>query len=214
MTPKLLSARQVRDLLDVDTSTIYRMAGDGRLAAIKVGRQWRFPADEIERLMNGAAAQTPTPRPNGDSLELEQAVVSMAAKALGVMMVYTDMSGEPLTPVVNPCRRFESRAGDPTFIAECAAEWREFADDPDLRPTLRLGRHGFECARSFVRSGSQLTGMILVGGIAPEDRPDPDLFVLTTSEREHVLAALPDTAALLSRINKAFQTRNETRSRP
>jgi excisionase family DNA binding protein len=216
MTQKLLSARQVKDLLDVDTSTIYRMAGDGRLAAIKVGRQWRFPADEIERLVNGAAAQTPasTPTSNGESLELEEAVVNMAAKALGVMMVYTDMRGEPLTPVANPCRRFESRAGDPTFIAECAAEWREFAEDPDLRPTLRLGRHGFECARSFVRSGSQLTGMVLVGGIAPEDRPDPDLYVLTTSQREHVLAALPDTAALLSRINKALQTRNETRSTP
>ena len=210
MTQKLLTAQQVKDVLDIDTSTIYRMASDGRLAAVKVGRQWRFPADQIERLVGGASAQ-PTSTAN-QTLELEAAVVNMAAKALGVMMVYTDMTGKPLTPVANPCRRFEARAGDPTFVAECAAEWREFAEDPDLRPTFRLGRHGFECARSFVRSGTQLTGMVLVGGIAPDGQPDSDLYVLTEAEREHVLAALPDAAVLLSRISKAFQTNNETRS--
>ena len=209
-TQKLLTARQVGDVLDIDTSTIYRMASDGRLAAVKVGRQWRFPADQIERLVGGATA--PSPVREVQSLELEAAVVTMAAKALGVMMVYTDMTGKPLTPVANPCRRFESRAGDPTFVSECANEWRQFADDPDLRPSFRLGMHGFECARSFVRSGTQLTGMVLVGGIAPEGQLDSDLFVLTESEREHVLAALPDTAVLLSRISKAFETNNESRS--
>jgi excisionase family DNA binding protein len=215
MTQKLLTAQQVKEVLDIDTSTIYRMASDGRLAAVKVGRQWRFPADQIERLLGGATARAQDQAPAGQALELEEAVVTMAAKALGVMMVYTDMTGRPLTPVVNPCRRFEARAGDPAFVAECAAEWREFAEDPDLRPTFQLGMHGFECARSFVRSGTQLTGMVLVGGIAPEDQPDPDLYVLTESEREHVLAALPDAAALLSRISKAFETNNNNaRSTP
>ena len=212
MTQKLLTAQQVKEVLDIDTSTIYRMASDGRLAAVKVGRQWRFPADQIERLVGGATTQPSPNAATARSLELEEAVVNMAAKALGVMMVYTDMNGEPLTSVANPCRRFEARAGDPTFVAECAAEWREFAEDPDLRPTFQLGQHGFECARSFVRSGTQLTGMVLVGGIAPEGQTDSDLYVLTESEREHVLAALPDAAVLLSRISKAFETNNNARS--
>lgn len=212
-TQKLLTARQVGELLDIDTSTIYRMAGDGRLAAVKVGRQWRFPADQIERLVNGTTNQSaPITTTDHQSLELQEAVVSMAAKALGVMMVYTDMNGEPITHVANPCRRFESRAGDPTFVAECAGEWREFANDPDFRPQFRVGMHGFECARSFVRSGTQLTGMVLVGGIAPEGQPDPDLYVLSESERAHVLAALPDAAALLSRISRVFDTNHNTRS--
>ena len=30
MTEKLLTAQQVREVLDIDTSTIYRMASDGR----------------------------------------------------------------------------------------------------------------------------------------------------------------------------------------
>lgn len=212
MTQKLLTARQVGELLDIDTSTIYRMAGDGRLAAVKVGRQWRFPAGEIDRLVGGGAAPPPDRQPADQSLELQEAVVTMAAKALGVMMVYTDMNGRPITNVANPCRRFESQAGDPAFVSECAAEWRQFANDPDFRPQFRMGMHGFECARSFVRSGTQLTGMVLVGGIAPEGEPDSDLFVLSESEREHVLAALPDTAVLLSRISQVFETNNEPRS--
>ena len=215
MTQKLLTARQVGDVLGIDTSTIYRMAADGRLPAVKVGRQWRFPAEQIERLVNGSAAQANERPATGRDFELEEAVVTMAAKALGVMMVYTDMNGEPLTKVANPCRRFEARAGDPNFVAECASEWREFANDPDFRPQLRVGRHGFECARSFVRSGTQLTGMVLVGGIAPEGQTDPDLFVLTESEREHVLAALPEAAALLSRlsrINSVLENNHQPRS--
>jgi excisionase family DNA binding protein len=212
MTQKLLTARQVGDVLEIDTSTIYRMAGDGRLPAVKVGRQWRFPADQIERLVSGATDRPAVPQHIDASREIEEAVVMLAARALGVMMVYTDMHGEPLTKVANPCRRFESQAGDPAFISECAAEWRQFADDPDLRPQFRVGMHGFECARTFVRSGTELTGMVLVGGIAPEGQTDPDLFVLTESEREHVLAALPDTAALLSRLSRVFETDDKPRS--
>jgi len=46
----LLTADEVQQLLDIDRSTIYRMAGDGRLPAVKIGRQWRFPADRIAAL--------------------------------------------------------------------------------------------------------------------------------------------------------------------
>ena len=55
---KLLTARQVQNMLHIDRSTVYRMAEDGRLPAIKVGRQWRFPADRIAALIQdeGAAA--------------------------------------------------------------------------------------------------------------------------------------------------------------
>ena len=70
MTQKLLTAQQVREVLDIDTSTIYRMASDGRLAAVKVGRQWRFPADQIERLVGGVTTQSAGRPPAGESLEL------------------------------------------------------------------------------------------------------------------------------------------------
>ncbi len=67
MVATFLSTQQVQDLLDVDASTIYRMAADGRLPAVRIGRQWRFPADEIEAMLrpatvsNGAAAKAGQP---------------------------------------------------------------------------------------------------------------------------------------------------------
>lgn len=47
----LLNALEVQELLQIDRSTVYRMAEDGRLPALRVGRSWRFPAEQIESLM-------------------------------------------------------------------------------------------------------------------------------------------------------------------
>ena len=49
--PKLLTALEVQSLLHVDRSTVYRMAEDGRLPALRVGRSWRFPAERIAALL-------------------------------------------------------------------------------------------------------------------------------------------------------------------
>lgn len=59
MAAPLLSAQRVQDLLGVDASTVYRMAADGRLPGVRIGRQWRFPADQIEALLQPAAVPTP-----------------------------------------------------------------------------------------------------------------------------------------------------------
>jgi len=47
----LLTALEVQHLLHIDRSTIYRMAEDGRLPAIRVGRSWRFPAERIDAML-------------------------------------------------------------------------------------------------------------------------------------------------------------------
>ena len=54
-----LTTQDVQELLHVDKSTVYRMAEDGRLPGVKVGRQWRFPADRIaDRLGIDAGAES------------------------------------------------------------------------------------------------------------------------------------------------------------
>ena len=42
-----LTSQEMQELINVDRSTVYRMAEDGRLPGVKVGRQWRFPADRV-----------------------------------------------------------------------------------------------------------------------------------------------------------------------
>ena len=48
----LLTARQLQDLLQVDRITIYRMLKDGRLEGFKVGGQWRFSRQTVQRWLN------------------------------------------------------------------------------------------------------------------------------------------------------------------
>lgn len=264
-TRGLLTARQVQNLLHVDRSTVYRMADDGRLPAIKVGRQWRFPADRIgailhplgtdlsglptepvlpaeaapparaglpatahlpgegslpraraEQALPPSSSPAPPPgagalhvsghvhqRPDAAPLALTEtglALVGLAAELLGVMLVVTDMDGHPVTPVLNQCPWFAQHADEPEIVETCVAEWQSMADDPDFEPRFHPGALGFQCARAFIRSGSSLVGMVLVGGVAPEGSTLPGLYQLEPADRRRVLAGLPKVAAALSRV--------------
>jgi excisionase family DNA binding protein len=46
---QLLSVAQVAEYLNVDKFTIYRLVTDGQIPAFKVGNQWRFKKNLIER---------------------------------------------------------------------------------------------------------------------------------------------------------------------
>ncbi len=205
MTSPWLTAQQVQDRLEVDASTVYRMAGDGRLPAVRIGRQWRFPAEAIDALLVPAPVGTgpdTTPPPGSALLPpgLATSALEAIAPALGVTMVVTDLGGRPLSEVVNPAPAIATRLDDPAFITECAVEWRSFAEEAHLAPRLQPGRFGFLCAHSLVRCGSTLIAMVLAGGIAADESDAPDLFYLDADQRRVVLDTLPRTAALLSRI--------------
>lgn len=226
----LLTALQVQQLLRIDRSTVYRMAEDGRLPAIRVGRSWRFPAGPIETLRRpaeataAADAASPSPAAHPDrpspatdpdrpaAIDLRDepapavdprvatAAVEVAADLLGVMMVVTDMRGEPVTDVANPCPWFERNRDQPSVLDTCIAEWRDLADHPDLAPRFQEGALGFQCARAFIRQGTTLVGMVLAGGVSPSMVPgaDPELHHLDQAQRARVLATLPRIAATIS----------------
>lgn len=201
----LMTAATVGQLLGLDRSTVYRMAADGRLPAVKVGRQWRFRPAAVEELLTAGrgarddAAAHPSPIPT----DVATALTQVAATALGVMMVVVDMDGRPLTPVANPCPAFAALASDPAAVRACADEWRALADEADLRPRFVLGAFGFECARALIRSDRELVAMVLAGGTAPPDAPHVGLHVLDAEQRQRVLDALPQLAATLSRLRPA-----------
>jgi excisionase family DNA binding protein len=211
----LLSADDVESLLGIDKSTVYRMAQDGRLPAIKVGRQWRFPSEPIRALLRGAGVTLPVARSNpqvaeprslsSSDAELVQPIIDLAADLLGVMMVVTDMEGNPMGEVANPCPWFSARQDDPGVLDACIEDWRAFAEEQALAPAFRAGPHGFECARALVREGNQLVGMVLAGGVAavpPGGSPDVSdgFYHLTAADRAVLLAALPRVAAAISRV--------------
>jgi excisionase family DNA binding protein len=198
----LLTARQVQAMFGVDRSTVYRMAEDGRLPALKIGRQWRFRPEQIERLLvaNPGTATFKDVPPAPTTLPASAAaVVEVAADLLGVMMVAADMQGRPLTGVANPSAWYVARADDPASFADCVAEWKSLAEEPDFEPHFLTGHLGFQCARAYIRSGTSLVGMVLAGGVAPPGSDSEELYHLDPAQRGRVLAALPKVAAVLSR---------------
>lgn len=210
-TRSLLTALEVQELLHIDRSTVYRMAQDGRLPSIRVGRTWRFSADEIGALLTAGPA---TPLAETPANPVAQAAIEVAAELLGVMMVVTDMNGQPLTDIANPCPWFTEHAADPQVLASCVAEWKTLAGQSDFTPTFRTGSVGFQCARTFIRNGSQLVGMVLAGGISPTANTniDPNLYHLDDAARQRVLSALPKIAATIT--SQTHQTVGESPKPP
>lgn len=162
-----LTASDLTRLLRIDKSTVYRMAEDGRLRGVKVGRQWRFPADAVGRTLGIEQ------HPLHEVVDLGRAerLCSLFAELYGVMIVVADPTGRPLTPVMNPSRYMALLAHRPGVLDRCASEWGDLAGEPGTSSRLRPSHLGFLCARSFIRSGFELIGMVVAGGMAPDDWP-------------------------------------------
>ena len=208
--PTFLTTREVQDLINVDRSTVYRMAEDGRLPAVKVGRQWRFPADRMaEHLGMEAPGPVPDPTPPGADgpTDLHQLLVPEAAQSIadllgdlfGVMAVVTDMNGRPLTSVANECGFYAAVADRPEAVDACLDGWRLLAEEPDLAPSFVPSHLGFLCARSFIRVGDRLVGMVIVGGVTPPVWPPSRSFVAEIAAELGVPAD-----ALLDRVDQTW----------
>ncbi len=118
-TRPLLTALEVQELLHIDRSTVYRMAEDGRLPAIRVGRSWRFPADRIEALLDAGhtevaapATEAPNVAPVAGSIGAGLSVVPTSAPTA------PDHGGESLTDPVEPHLNIESAGA----VVEVAAD--------------------------------------------------------------------------------------------
>ena len=187
MAEELLTTKQLQEILKVDRTTIYRMADSGRIPAIKVGNQWRFPREQIEVWLwkQSAAAQARESGPaehagpaNASNearrvfpLECVQMIQDTYADLLGVMMIVTDMTGNPITQPSNACGLFTAAEASPKAHQRCLEHWVAMAGDPRLQPSFERSHLGLLCARGLIRVGVEIKGMLIVGGIAPENWP-------------------------------------------
>ena len=185
-----LTSQEIQDLINVDRSTVYRMAEDGRLPGVKIGRQWRFPADRVaaqlglavgvDRAASASDAGDDADEPDG-LVELlgpgdAQSITDLIGELFGVMAVMTDMDGHPITSVSNPCGYYAAVADQPGAVAACLAQWRMFADEPHVAARWVRTHLGFLCARTFLWVDLKPVGMIVVGGVAPPSwPPEPEL---------------------------------------
>ncbi len=220
----LLTTKQVQALLRVDRTTIYRMVESGQLPAIRVGKQWRFAQAEIERWLQAARARQvqaqpaqpgTTPADAGSATEDDlrsalpvacaQLIQDVFAEMLGVMVVVTDMQGRPITQVSNPCGFFAALTEkNPKVLAQCVHTWQQLAGDPALAPKFSRSEMDLLCARGLIRVGTELKGMVVIGGIAPETWPPSDERLAAMAEAFGV--ALDDLRANLDAVYRLDRT--------
>lgn len=243
---EMLTAKEMQELLHVDRSTIYRMADAGRLPAIKVGKQWRFPADDVDRWLQVQASEAhmesgpglaamPNLGQKSDNLarllpmECVQLIQNTFADLLGVMLVITDMEGNPITKPSRPCGLFEAVSREPDALRRCIQSWHELAETVDLEPQFGRSHLGLMCTRAMIRVGSELKGMVVAGCVAPEGWPptaeevavmadrflvEPTLleahlqevFYLDHKQQQAVLATMQRIANIVAHIVKERKT--------
>ena len=231
----LLTSKDMQTLLHVDRSTIYRMAEAGRLPAIKVGKQWRFPKTQVDNWLQtqSAPGANPLPQPSVEPahndlgallpLECVQLILDTFADSLGIMLVVTDMNGNPVTEVSHPCGLFTAISEVPNAVKTCVDNWRDMAATINLEPKFTSSHLGLLCARGMIRVGAELKGMVFIGGIAPKNWPpspeqvqimaaefgvDPDMlashltevFYLDEAEQDKALSFVQRIANIVAHI--------------
>jgi excisionase family DNA binding protein len=218
----LLTSGQLQEILQVDRTTIYRMVEDGRLPAIRVGKQWRFPRAEVERWLQAQstslASTTPAPVstpeiPAGHLSQLlplacSQLMQDAFADMLGVMMVITDIHGHPVTMPSNPCGLFTAVTQGGEALAGCIRTWQQLAESVSLEPKWVPSELALLCARGLIRVGQELKGMVVAGGVAPEGWP-PDVGQIAAMSRDFGL----DPAYLQANLDAVYRLDKSERDR-
>jgi excisionase family DNA binding protein len=219
---EMLTAKDIQDMLQVDRSTIYRMAENGRIPAVKVGKQWRFSSEAINDWLKAQSAspvpasqtQSPISIPSDDDfasllpIECVQLIQDTFADTLGVMVVITDMEGNPITDVSHTCGLFDAISETPDAVHKCIESWHTLASTIDLEPKYMVSHLELLCARGFIRVGAELKGMVVVGGIAPPNWPPASEQVQKMADDFSVDAQiLTDRLSEVYFLDEAEQTR-------
>jgi len=158
-----------------------------------------------------------------------QAICDLVADLLGVMVVVTDMEGRALCDVSNPCGLQLAVGNHPRVERHQIEEHRKLCATSGLTTRLTPSYLGLLCARSFIRIGIELAGMVIAGGIAPDEWPPPpekqarlaerldlpvedlaphldEVYHLDKSSQQRIVSTLPKVADLISNIAVAKDT--------
>lgn len=195
---RLLTTRDLQQILQVDRITVYRMLEAGELPGIKIGGQWRFPEQEVKEWLEGVkarragadAAACSVPGLSADvpsedapvpSLRLTDLVSTVClqnvqdgfAEAVGVASLVIDLQGTPLTAISNACAfcRLGRTSGE--FRRRCSASWASLAHVEEEAPEVHLCHAGIGYAVAPVQVHGRRIGLV-VGGQFWSERPESE----------------------------------------
>jgi excisionase family DNA binding protein len=224
MPDKLLTTRELVDLLHLDRVTIYKMVKDGELPALRVGGQWRFSEDAVGAWLRGQRGEVPVAPNTAPSttdlklidlvpLQTLQAIQDQFSDLLGVSSFITDLDGLPLAPCSH-CSRFcllvHTR---PEGKLACQASWRAIARSDEEGAAVHTCHAGIQYASAPVIVNGQRMGMVTAGQFLTQP-PESAAFAqqaLATGAALHVngeaLAQAMDSIEIVSH-ERAVQITN------
>jgi excisionase family DNA binding protein len=184
---ELLTTKQLQALLKIDRITVYRMLNDGRLKGVKIGSQWRFPQNEINRLL-GDEPTTIEPTNDEEALsdfpsDCVSKVQDIFAGIIGIGAITVSLRGEPLTEPTysNPfCSLMLSSSSG---REACQASWRKIALRTTGEPPFQVCHAGLCYQRSIINLEDQPAAWLVAGQ-----------FYSNQSDREHEMARLEQLA--------------------
>jgi excisionase family DNA binding protein len=188
----LLTTRQVKELLKVDRITIYRMLQDGRLKGVKIGQQWRFHLNEVERIVGLNMPVVESTPANSDSTfpaHCVQTIQNLFAEVSQISAVVIDMQGNPLTQISHSTDFCQMLLSTTSGTNAFRASWQSFARDSAAVNGV-LGSKFFTCHAGLHYIGAPIfdkdeqIGLFLAGQFYWQS-PDPR----EESERIRRLAA-------------------------
>ena len=119
-----LTTRQVQDLLKVERITIYRMLQDGRLQGIKIGNQWRFSRQEVERVLSGVSLIDEIKSESSFPTHCIQTIQDLFSSVSHFTSMVVGKNGEAVTSVSFPCQFCQMVQTSPSGKAACEASWK------------------------------------------------------------------------------------------
>jgi excisionase family DNA binding protein len=190
----LLTTKQLMELLRVDRTTIYRMLNDGRLPGMRVGGQWRFQRQAIEKWLQEKAPLEPSEikaiseaenaRAGIEVLPLYclQPIQEVFAQTTDVGALTTDLEGKPLTPVSNSSSFCNLILSTDQGRAKCEACWKRLADQSEQHPRLEKCHAGLTYARGRIVVDGNFIAMFFVGQFTVDDGS----FIRSHSHLSHI----------------------------
>ncbi|MCB9420816.1 MAG: PocR ligand-binding domain-containing protein [Ardenticatenaceae bacterium] len=163
----LLTTKQVQTLLQVDRTTIYRMRKDGRLSAVKLGHQWRFPSQQIRDLLDGRPLsleeETPQAEPENLPIYCFQSIQDIFTDITEIGAMMTNLDGEPLTEPSTVCKFCRMMLDSKTGHQACQASWRKMVASPQKEGSFAVCHAGLHYLQAPIDTKDPTNSLLIVG---------------------------------------------------
>jgi len=210
---EFLTTKQLQVLLQIDRITVYRMLNDGRLKGVKIGNHWRFPRNEINRLLGSESEREETEEIENTLADFPsdcvQKVQEIYAGIIGIGAVSVTLKGEALTDPTfsNPfCKLMLS---NPSSRQACQASWRKIALRTTGQPSFQVCHAGLSYARSQIGFNDKPAAWMISGQfyINPEDREkEQERLEQLAVKHDLPLPKLVEAASKIPVLNKSQQS--------